>query len=226
MAVLKKYDFEGKETGEITIEDALLDVGANSQMMKDYIVAIRKNQRQWSANTKTRIEVNKTKAKCQKQKGLGRARHGNLAAVQFRGGGVVFGPKPKFDQHVRINKKERRATIKFLLAEKIKKNRVHVLQIEENQIEKTKQVAYLFRQMKMSKRILILAEGKEKRERKEEKVEMFRRNMKNLPFTSFTYFPFVNGYDLMLCQDIILFDGAAEELKAMFLEGKNGKRSV
>ena len=60
-----------------------------------------------------------------------------LAAPQYKGGGIVFGPKPKFDQHVRINKRERQAAVRFLLAEKIKANQVHILKSEKMSKPKT-----------------------------------------------------------------------------------------
>ena len=97
-------------------------------MIKDYIVALRANARQWSANTKTRSEVKHTTKKPHPQKGQGRARQGSLVSPQYRGGGRVFGPKPKFDQHVRINQKERKAAIRFFLAEKLKENRVWLIE--------------------------------------------------------------------------------------------------
>ena len=109
MATLKKYDYKGSAKGELTIDAKLLEEDLNKQMIKDYLVAIRKNMRQWSANTKGRKEVQKSGQKPHAQKGSGRARQGCLAAPQYKGGGIVFGPKPKFDQHVRINKKERQA---------------------------------------------------------------------------------------------------------------------
>ncbi len=63
--------------------------------------------------------MNHTSKKPWRQKGTGNARQGSLASPQFKGGGVVFGPRPKFDQHVRINRKERRLAIRHLLVEKI-----------------------------------------------------------------------------------------------------------
>ena len=97
MANLKKYDINGKEIGKVEIDDSLLSATANVQLVKDYIIAIRENARQWSANTKGRSDVNCTGKKPHPQKGTGRARQGSLAAPQYKGGGVVFGPKPKFD---------------------------------------------------------------------------------------------------------------------------------
>lgn len=105
MSKLQKYSLAGKQLGDITIPKSLSEAEANTQMVKDYIVAIRANARQWSANTKGRSEVVHTTKKPFRQKGTGRARQGSLVAPQYRGGGIVFGPKPKFDQHIRINQK-------------------------------------------------------------------------------------------------------------------------
>ena len=119
MAKLKKVDMSGKKLGDVEISDSLFPQKISSQSMKDYIVAIRRNMRQWSASTKGRSDVKASGKKPHAQKGTGKARQGTVAAPQYRGGGIVFGPKPKFDQHVKINKKERRAAIRHLIKEKI-----------------------------------------------------------------------------------------------------------
>ena len=75
------------------------------------------------------------------QKGTGRARQGSLAATQYKGGGRPMGPKPKFDQHVKINKKEKRAAIRALLAEKIREGKVAVLENFEMESPKTKSLS-------------------------------------------------------------------------------------
>src|SRR5271168_3288593 len=129
-------------------------------MVKDYIVALRANARQWSANTKGRSEVKHTTKKPHPQKGGGRARQGSLVAPQYKGGGRVFGPKPKFDQHVRINKKERQAAIRSLLAEKIRKGQLLIVENLTLKAPKTKAVSDFLKNCKIEKsRILFLAEG-------------------------------------------------------------------
>ena len=105
MADIKKYNLSGEQIGSVALDDALLEGIANPQMVKDYLVAYRANQRQWSANTKSRAEVNHSGQKPHPQKGTGRARQGYLGSPQYKGGGRVFGPKPKFDQNVKMNKK-------------------------------------------------------------------------------------------------------------------------
>src|SRR5271169_4537296 len=138
----------------------MLETNANSQMIKDYIIALRTNARQWSANTKGRAEVNHSGKKPHPQKGTGRARQGYLGAPQYKGGGRVHAPKPKFDQHVRINRKERRAAIRHLIVEKIQDNRLHVLQIEDMKEPRTKSVAQFLKSRELEgKKVLFLGDG-------------------------------------------------------------------
>ena len=160
MAALKKYNLAGKEMGQVAIEDELLQSNANSQMIKDYIIALRENARQWSACTKSRAEVSHSGQKPHPQKGTGRARQGYLGAAQYKGGGRVHAPKPKFDQHVRINRKEKRAAIRHLLIEKILDNRLHVLQYEEMETPKTQIVAQFLKSRDLDgRKVLFLGDG-------------------------------------------------------------------
>ena len=117
-AKCKQYDLSGNECGEVEVEYSE-DTAVNSQLIKDYIIALRTNARQWSANTKTRSEANCSGAKPHRQKGTGKARQGSLCSPQYKGGYRVHAPKPKFNQHVRINRKERRAAIRSLLIESL-----------------------------------------------------------------------------------------------------------
>lgn len=157
MPVLKKFNLASEQVGEVTLDDSFLETNANVQMIKDYLVAIRANARQWSANTKGRSEVSHSTKKPHPQKGTGRARQGSLAAPQYKGGGRVHSPKPKFNQHVRINKKERRAAIRHLLIEKIQNGTLVVLAYKALQEPKTKHVhSFLKSQDSHEKRVLFL----------------------------------------------------------------------
>lgn len=213
MTMLKKYDISGKEIGEVPIEDSILRYKANPQMVKDYLVALRNNQRQWSANTKGRKEVNRTGAKPHQQKGLGRARQGCFAAPQYRGGGIVFGPKPKFDVRTRINKKEKQAVIRSLLIEKINENNAIVLEADDRKIEKTKQIADFFNALQIQgKRVLVLARRNTYNE--------FKRCVRNIPKKTFTDINSVNGYSLALCQNLVFMGAAADDVNVILTKGK------
>lgn len=216
MATLKHYDMKGNELEGIEISlDENLEV--HTQLIKDYIDAIRKNARQWSANTKTRKEVKCTSKKPFRQKGTGNARQGYLAAPHYTGGGVVNGPKPKFDQHVRINKKERRQAVRYILSEKIKAGEVAFIKDEcAANFEKpqTKAVAqFLDKAHQERKSTLFLApthaEGGIDVGR-----ENFGRSVKNIPKTFVTPIANMNAYDLLAKgKKMFVFDSALEELK-------------
>jgi len=216
------YNLAGKEVGQVTIDDNLLNAEANSQMVKDYIVALRANARQWSASTKTRSEVKHTTKKPHPQKGQGRARQGSLVAPQYRGGGRVFGPKPKFDQHVRINQKERRAAIRSLLAEKLRENKVWLIDNTEMEAPKTKTIAGFLKKQEISGRILFLGETsyvdietESKTQRvsvSNDKHDNFTKSVRNLPKTAFKLASNISGYDVMVAREIVMTESALNEL--------------
>lgn len=222
MATLKKYNLEGKELGQVQVNKAFIDAQANGQMIKDYIIALRENARQWSANTKGRSEVNHSTKKPHPQKGGGRSRQGMLSAPQYKGGGRVFGPKPKFDQHVRINKKERQAAIRFLLGEKFRNNKVSIIDSTELDAPKTKTLADFLKSRGTKGRILFLGEGNyveiDAGDEKQmvsvqcDKHHNFIKSMRNMPKTAFSLAMNVNGYNLLVAHEIVMTEQALQEL--------------
>ena len=241
MVALKKYNLEGETVGECSIDDAILEVGAHPQMVKDYIIAIRANARQWSASTLGRSEVKHTTKKPHRQKGTGSARQGSLVGPQFRGGGIVFGPKPKFDQHVRINKKERRLAIRSLLAEKIKGGRVVIVEdsVFGSSLEKpkTKRVAHFLSTQKINGRSVLFVgnavaakapevkspeEGEQKPARgRKKKVESekvvqdpthFKLSLRNIPRAHYALSANVSGYDLVAASYMVMTESALQEM--------------
>lgn len=222
MTALKKYNLEGKETGKVSVDKQLSESTVHSQMVKDYIVALRANARQWSASTKGRSEVKHTTAKPHRQKGTGRARQGSLVSPQFRGGGIVFGPKPKFDQHVRINRREKKAVIRALLAEKILNNNLIILEDTKIEQPKTKLVAGFLGTLGMTKRVLFIGESntseidvegsKQLVSVKCEKHQNFSKSIRNLPKTQFALAKNINGYDLLLAKNLVVTEAAFKEL--------------
>ncbi|CDZ80463.1 50S ribosomal protein L4 [Candidatus Rubidus massiliensis] len=222
MTTLKKFNLNGEEVGEIQIADHLVDVEVSGQMVKDYIVALRANARQWSANTKGRSEVNHTTKKPHPQKGGGRARQGSLAAPQYKGGGRVFGPKPKFDQHVKINVREKRAAIRFLLSEKIRENRIRIVENFQLDQPRTKQVAGFLKSQSMNGRVLFLGEGSyanvmigdesQKVSVQDKKHENFVRSARNIPGVSFSLATNISGYDVLVARELVITEAALQEI--------------
>ncbi len=214
MATVTKYNLSGEEIGHLTVDDLFAQAEANAQMIKDYIIALRENARQWSANTKTRGQVHHTTKKVQPQKHTGGARHSDLAAPQFRGGGRAHGPKPKFDQHVHINKKQRRAAIKFLIAEKIRDNKLRIVDNVSLNAPKTKTVSQFLEVTGMKGRVLFLAEGFYEGQVSiaDSSHKNFAKSVRNLVKTDFALAKNVNGYDLLRANEIVLTEAAWNEI--------------
>ncbi len=179
MAVVKKYNLSGNELEQIELDDGLLQPSANPQMIKDYLVAYRRNQRQWSANTKGRSEVRHSGQKPHPQKGTGRARQGCLAAPQTK------------------------TVVEFLKKMNLFKKRV--LFIGRGFYE------YEVKEVNGEFEVQVIGEVVDR--------EILVRSIRNVPKISFSLLPNVNGYDLMLYQDVILIDSAMDEFKVL-LEGK------
>lgn len=206
----KKYDLEGKELEDILIDDKHLITSIHHQLIKDYVVAIQKNNRQWSANTKGRSEIALSNKKPHPQKGTGRARQGCIKTAQYRKGAVVFGPKPKFDQHVKINRKERRLAIHYLLSQKIHQGNLCLLKVENLQQPKTKRVRKFLDVADLkNKAVLFLCDSAENIKMRE---SSFYLSMRNIPRTRFLPIENINGYDLMRTEKIVVIDTAQKQL--------------
>ncbi len=217
MAKLTTYDMQGAAAGERELSSMWQDKNASPQMIKDYIVAIRANLRQWSASTKGRSEVSHSTKKPHRQKGTGGARQGTLAAPQYKGGGVVFGPRPKFDQHVRINRKERRSAVRHLLAEKIQGGSLIVVKdFHALQTPRTKTMAALVKALGLSMRSLLFV-GESVREAgqtlADERHDVLRKSVRNLPGAWFLLANQLNGYDILRAKSIIITQQAFDEIE-------------
>ncbi len=216
MSKLKKYTLSGESKGELTVKKALLEGDAPAQMIKDYLVALRANARQWSASTKGRSDVSHSNKKPHKQKGTGNARQGTLAAPQCRGGGVVFGPKPKFNQHTRINRQEKQSAIRQLLAEKIEQKKVFILE-DFSELEKpsTKAVWNFLSAHKIERRpALFVGEGtyQDGVSIPSDKHTVMKKSVQNIPGSAFVLAANVNGYDVVCAHNIVITKAAFEEL--------------
>jgi large subunit ribosomal protein L4 len=214
VATIKKYNLAGQLLEEVAIDAKMLTLEACPQMIKDYLVALRANARQWSASTKTRPEVSHSGQKPHPQKGTGKARQGYLGAPQYKGGGRVFAPRPKFDQFVHVNRKERRAAIQFLLSEKIKGSAVHILDAHGMKGPKTKKVAEFLKKLQIDgKRVLFVDHFSESK--KLVSQDHFHKSMRNIAKAEYRPVHSINGYDLAVSQNIVVMVDAVDELKAL-----------
>ena len=111
-------NLKGEKIDSIKLNKEIFGIEPNNKVLYDAIILSRASLRQGTHSTKTRAEVSGGGRKPWRQKGTGHARQGSIRAVQWRGGGIAFGPVPR-DYSKKMNRKERRLALKSALATKV-----------------------------------------------------------------------------------------------------------
>jgi large subunit ribosomal protein L4 len=136
----------------------LIEGGRGTQALHDVVVAMRAARRSGSANTKTKAEVSFSGAKPWRQKGTGRARAGYKSSPIWRGGGVVFGPKPR-DYSKKVSKTVRRLAFQKALTERIHAGDVLTVDAFAVKELKTKAFVTLLKQQTDVRKVLIVSDA-------------------------------------------------------------------
>ena len=151
----KVLDIKGKEKGTCALPESLFGVKANPTFLHEVITAFLANQRRGTADVKTRSEVSGTGKKPWKQKGTGRARQGSLRAVQFRHGGIAFGPTPhSYRQYLPAAK--RRTALAMALSAKLAEGNFVVLDSLKLKEPKTKAFAEIMTTLSAGRKPLVM----------------------------------------------------------------------
>ncbi|HMP89404.1 MAG TPA: 50S ribosomal protein L4 [Kiritimatiellia bacterium] len=155
MSSLSICDMEGKAVGTVEVPAGLSDTSRGGQVVRDAIVAYRANQRLGTASTKTKGEVAGNGQKPWRQKGTGNARAGYRQSPIWRGGGVVFGPKPRsFNKD--LNRKMLKLALAKIVADRISENAVTVIDKIELADSKTRNFVAWLARLGLSKGVLIV----------------------------------------------------------------------
>ena len=187
----------------------VLEKSGNYLIHKD-ILRQQIQQKQGTSSTKTRSEVRGGGAKPWKQKGTGKARAGSNRSPLWRGGGVIFGPKPKLNM-LKLNKKERKLAIQTLLYNK--RNSLLIIDNIENEIttSKTKVLINIFKNwgVELDKKILIIVS------RKTLSLKLSIRNIKNIELISAIN---LNTLSLLKAKQILVTPLAINDIKETFCD--------
>jgi large subunit ribosomal protein L4 len=181
---------------------ALIENGRGTQALHETVVALRAARRSGSANTKTKAEVNLSGAKPWRQKGTGRARAGYKSSPIWRGGGVVFGPKPR-DYAKKISKNVRRLAFCKALSERIHAGDVLTVESLSVKEPKTKAFVSLVKGHTDVRKVLLISDSFD------EKLCRSARNVKPVLLATATE---VNTEQLLAFDKIIVTDKALEQL--------------
>ena len=155
MSKLEIVNLNGEKVKDIKLNDNVFKIEPNDAVLHNAIVKAQAGKRQGTHSTKTRSEVSGGGRKPWRQKGTGNARQGSIRAVQWPGGGIAFGPKPR-DYSKKQNRKERRLALKSALSSKLRDNELVVVENLNLENSKTKTFNEMLKNVKVNGKALVV----------------------------------------------------------------------
>jgi len=181
------YSMEGAVVGEVELPPKIFQAPINTALMHQALVRQLANARQGTHKTKSRGEVNRTKAKWYRQKGTGRARHGSRNAPIFVGGGIAHGPKPR-SYRQKMPRKMRRAALRSALSVKAAEQQIILVDQLSWDRPRTRQMVELLDNLNVESSALILLA---------ERNEAVEKSANNLPEVKTLRANYLNIRDLL-----------------------------
>ena len=206
MPSLKVVNMAGKETGEITLSDAVFGADVNGAVLHAAVRAYLLNQRQGTQSTLTRTEVSGGGRKPWRQKGTGRARQGSTRSPQWTHGGIALGPKPR-TYRVDLNKKTKRVAMQSALSSKVAAEEMVVIDAITATEYKTKVMADMLKAVGFQKKALVVLE---------EKNDCVYKSLSNIAGVKIAYVNTLNVYDILNCNLFVVAKGAAEKMQEVY----------
>ena len=196
-------DMAGKDHGELEVKFSLIEDGKGTQAVHDSVVAYLANQRMGTACTKTMGEVAGTGRKPWRQKGTGRARAGSFASPLWRGGGVVFGPKPR-DFGKKVSKATRQLALRKALGERLKSGDVVVVDDFKLSSPKTREFVGVLSALKVEGTTLVVASDRDKN---------LTLASRNVPQVELATSDSLNTYQVLRFDKLLFTRGAFEKVE-------------
>jgi len=197
-------DTKGKSQGELEVKFSLVEGGKGTQAVHDTVVGYNAAQRMGTACTKNVGEVAGTNKKPWRQKGTGRARAGSFQSPLWRGGGVVFGPKPR-DFGKKVGRKTKQLALRKALSERLRAG--DVLLVEDLKLDspKTKGVVGVLSALELNGTALIVSQATDKN------LTLASRNIPNISVTTSDA---LNTYDILRPDKLLFTKTAFEQVEA------------
>ena len=206
MPKIDVYNMQGKKVSDIELNENVFGIKPNKKIVHIALVNYMANQRQGTANTKTRAEVAGGGKKPWRQKGTGRARQGSIRAPQWIKGGIALGPKPR-DYSYKINKKERQLARKSVLSSKILENNIVVVDKLDLKEIKTKNMVKTLENLNVEGKTLIVLP---------EKNLNVQASARNIDGVKTTLTNTINVYDLLKYNKLILTVDSVKNLEEVY----------
>lgn len=197
MTTLDLRTQDGGVAGSVELNDAIFGLEPNIHVLHQVVTAQLAARRSGSAKTKTRAEVRGGGAKPYAQKGTGRARAGSTRSPQFRGGGVVHGPRPR-SYAQKVNKKMIQLALNSALSDRAQSERLVVVDAWKFATPKTKDAVQVIEALDLMGKVLIVVD---------EQDQTAARSFRNLSNVQLVQCAELNAYDILCC-DWLVFSQA------------------
>jgi len=202
---IKMYTQDGKQKGTIVLNEKVFGLEPNENIVHRALVYQLANARINVAHTKTRWERRWSTRKIYRQKGTGRARMGSNRSPIRKKGWVVFGPRNNRNFTISMNKKERRLAINILLSDKVRNEKLIVLDKIELKEIKTKAMDKIMKSLPIEKKAILALKDKN---------ETIMKSANNLPYLKNLLTSYLNVKDLLKYDTLVLLKDSVEELNA------------
>lgn len=214
MISIPVYNTEGKEVEKVNLDADIFDGEVKSGVLHQVILMYQANKRKGLASTQTRGEVSGGGRKPWKQKGTGRARAGSIRSPIWKGGGVVFGPKPR-DYTYHLPKKLKKVALRYSLNDKI--NNKKLIVVDEIKIDKpkTKLFASILDNLKVNGKTLLMLDKAN---------SDILRSSRNISQISVKQVSNSNAYDVLKNQALIITKAGLKVLTER-IKGENKTKS-
>lgn len=200
------YDMSGAQIGEVDLNEQIFGIKPNKAVLYDFVKMQLANKRVGTSSTKTRAEVRGGGKKPWRQKGTGRARVGSNRNPIWTGGGAAFGPKPR-DYSYRLPRKVRRLAMKSALSSKVIDNNIIVIDQLTFEEPKTRLMVQVLEKLNTGKKTLVVtADGD---------INV-TKSAGNIPGVKLLRADFINVYDLLNYQTLLITKAAVSQLEEVF----------
>ena len=206
MPKVNVYNQLGEVVGDIELNEAIFGIEVNEHVVYEVVKNHLANRRQGTQSAKTRAEVRGGGRKPWRQKGTGRARQGSIRAPQWKGGGVVFAPKPRSYRYS-VPKKVRRLAMKSVLSSKVLEGELRILDALTIDAFSTKKAKEILKNLNLeTKTIIVLSEGNEK----------IVKSFANLPKVETVVVDYMNVYDLLRFDNLVIVKDALSKIEEVY----------
>jgi large subunit ribosomal protein L4 len=207
MPVVDVFNIDNEKVGELDLKDEIFGVEVNPPVLHEVVTWQRACRRSGAASTKTRGEVAGGGRKPWRQKGTGRARAGSTRSPLWRGGGTVFGPRPRSYEYT-LPKKVRRLALKMALSSKLKAGQLVVLEGYPQGTPKTKEFLQVLKNFDITKALFVTPE----------EHQVLKLSARNVPYVQVMLTAGLNVYDILRHDFLVLLSPAVAQIEARLAE--------